>query len=158
MRLNGYDYSQAGAYFVTLVTHERSCLFGESQDGGIQLNSAGKMITHWWLELVNKFSILRLDEFVVMPNHLHGILWFADHPKSAPYLGEIIQWYKTMTTNEYIHGVKQFSWTVFHGKVWQRNYYDHIIRGEKDLDNIRLYIQNNPLRWAEDADNPIANP
>lgn len=155
LRLKGFDYSQAGAYFITLVTQDRVCLWGEVSEEGLQLNPPGKMITHWWLELVYKFPTIQLDEFVLMPNHLHGIIWLTDQPDSLPNLSQIIQWFKTMTTNEYIRGVRQLSWPAFNRRVWQQDYYDHIIRGDKDLDNIRLYIQDNPRRWAEDAENPI---
>ncbi len=155
LRLKGFDYSQTGAYFVTLVTQERICLWGEINENGLHLNLPGKMIAHWWLELSHKFPEIQLDKYVVMPNHLHGIIWLTGQSDSTVNLSEIIQWFKTMTTNEYIRGVKQFSWPTFPKRVWQRDYYDHIIRNDFDLDNIRLYIQDNPRRWAEDTENPL---
>jgi len=186
IRLKGYDYAEAGAYFVTICAQNRECLFGEIVDGEMRVNDAGKVIARWWEELPHKFPSVDLDEFVVMPNHFHGIVVITDtsvgaylrvcpdpqgarmaqgadvtaqgaHP-GAPLrrlaLGEIVQWFKTMTTNEYIRGVKQNGWTPFPGKLWQRNYYEHIIRNENDLNRIREYIFNNPANWANDDENP----
>jgi len=168
MRLRGYDYAQAGAYFVTVVTKDRACLFGEVVNGEMRLNDGGRMIEQWWFELNRKFSTVETDEFVVMPNHFHGIVVIAGvtvgadlrvGPNSegahagAP-LPTIIQWFKTMTTNEYMRGVKTRSWTPFAGRLWQRNYYEHIVRCENELTRIREYIANNPLQWEMDRENP----
>jgi len=207
IRLKGYDYAEAGAYFVTIGAQNRECLFGAIVDGEMRVNDAGKMVERWWEELPHKFPSVELDEFVVMPNHFHGIVGITDtsvgadlrvcpdpqgartaqdarvtaqgarvtvrgadvtaqgarvtaqgaHP-GAPLrrlaMGEIVQWFKTMTTNEYIRGVKQNGWTPFPGKLWQRNYYEHIIRNENDLNRIREYIFNNPANWANDDENP----
>jgi len=168
MRLLGYDYAQVGAYFVTSVTKDRVCLFGEIVDGEMRLNDGGRMIEQWWFELNRKFSTVETDEFVVMPNHFHGIVVIAGvtvgadlrvGPNSegahagAP-LPTIIQWFKTMTTNEYMRGVKTRSWTPFAGRLWQRNYYEHIVRCENELTRIREYIANNPLQWEMDRENP----
>jgi len=169
MRLLGYDYAQVGAYFVTSVTKDRVCLFGEIVDGEMRLNDGGRMIEQWWFELNRKFSTVETDEFVVMPNHFHGIVVIAGvsvgadlrvGPNSegahvgAP-LPTIIQWFKTMTTNEYMRGVKTRSWTPFAGRLWQRNYYEHIVRGENELTRIREYIANNPPQWEMDRENPL---
>jgi REP element-mobilizing transposase RayT len=168
IRLRGYDYTQAGAYFVTIVTNDRVCLFSEIVDGEMRLNDGGRMIQQWWFELNRKFSTVETDEFVVMPNHFHGIVVIAGvtvgadlrvGPNSegahagAP-LPTIIQWFKTMTTNEYMRGVKTRSWTPFAGRLWQRNYYEHIVRCENELTRIREYIANNPLQWEMDRENP----
>ncbi len=104
IRLKGYDYSQAGLYFITICCQDRACLFGEIINGKMILNDAGKMIE---------------------------------------------KWFKTMSTNEYIRGVKNLGWAPFNGKLWQRNYYEHIIRNEKSYKNISKYIKNNPIKWAE---------
>jgi putative transposase len=171
-RLNGYDYSQAGAYFVTLCSRARECLFGDIMDGEMRLNDAGCMIQKWWHESANKFTNIELDESVIMPNHFHGIIVIvgaalcgrpdnnAHLPKKgqphrvAPTLGDIIDWFKTMTTNEYIRNVRQYNWPPFNAKLWQRNYYEHVIRNEEDLNRIRKYIVENPLKWGDDEDNP----
>ena len=129
------------------------------------LNDAGKMVDRWRHEIENKFPDIDVVEFVVMPNHIHGMICIAGRTpvagqthRSAPTdrvnLQKIIQWYKTMTTNEYIRNVKQNGWVPFKGKLWQRNYYEHIIRSEKSLEQIREYIMNNPVKWDSDELNP----
>ena len=135
IRLRGYDYARAGAYFVTIVMQGRECLLGNVAEGEMALNDAGRMIEKWWGEHLDRGE------------HAGG-----EHAGSP--LPTIIQWFKTMTTNEYIRGVKQLGWPPFPGKLWQRNYYEHIIRDERDLERIRAYIANNPHQWAVDAENP----
>ncbi|MBC7263536.1 MAG: hypothetical protein H5T64_04160 [Chloroflexi bacterium] len=163
IRLQDYDYSQPGAYFLTICTQDQQCLFGEIVDGEMQLNDAGRMIARWWEELPNKFPSAETDEYVVMPNHFHGIVIIvgADlcvRPDPGTHVGvplpEMVQWFKTMTTNEYIRGVKQHGWHPFPGKLWQRNYYEHVIRNEQSLHRIREYIATNPQRWSLDKENP----
>ena len=165
IRLQGYDYSRAGAYFVTICVQNRSCLFGEVVGGTMQLNHAGQMVERWYFELQNKFANIECDEFVCMPNHIHfiainvgadlcvrpdfdGIMTMGGH--TGPPLHAIVQWFKTMSTNNYIRGVKQHDWLPFPGKLWQRNYWEHIIRDEPELDRIRAYIRNNPAQWEMD--------
>ncbi len=120
IRLKEFDYAECGAYFVTIVTKDRSCLFGEIVDGQMKTNSAGEIITRWWLELGRKFAIVEIDEFVIMPNHSHGIIVITDRAVGADLrvgppntrtgahvgasLPAIVQWFKTMTTNEYMRG------------------------------------------------------
>ena len=157
IRLQGYDYSQAGMYFVTVCTLGKECLFGEIVDGCMNLNDAGQMVERWFGELPNKFEDIECDAFVCMPNHIHFIILTMDVGvgiKNRTSLGTIVQWFKTMTTNGYIHGVKELGWSRFSGKLWQRNYYEHVVRDENDLHYIREYIGNNPLRWELDRENP----
>ena len=170
IRLKGYDYSQAGAYFVTICTQDRECLFGEIVDGKMVLNDAGRMICRWYSELENKYPDIRCDEFICMPNHIHFVIInvgadlcvrpCVETSKTGEHAGSplrtVVQWFKTMTTNEYIRGVKQHGWTPFSGKLWQRNYYEHIVRNEHEMNRIREYIVNNPLKWETDQDNPDA--
>jgi REP element-mobilizing transposase RayT len=145
----------------------RESLFGEVAGGEMWLNKAGEEVEKWWRELPNKFPLLDLDEHITMPNHFHGIVTIVD-PQAQPYnsprrkmswrrdsssLGEIMQWFKTMITNAYIGGVKAFGWPRFQGRLWQRNYYEHIIRTGAALRNIRNYIRANPVMWAFDQDN-----
>ena len=120
VRLREYDYAERGAYFVTIVTQDRSCLFGEIINDAMQLSGAGVAIQRWWFELKNKFATVETDEFVIMPNHLHGIVVITDTIVGADLrvgpvaegahtgapLPTVIQWFKTMTTNEYIRGVE----------------------------------------------------
>ncbi|MGH7843599.1 MAG: transposase [Candidatus Binatia bacterium] len=174
IRLKGYNYKQPGAYFVTICTQDRACLFGNVADDKMQLNDAGRMVQHWWFELNRKFPTVETDEFVVMPNHFHGIVVMsvradlrvgpvsddahAAHQGAhtgAP-LPRIIQWFKIMTTNEYIRCVKTESWPSFNRQLWQRNYYEHVVRNDDSLNRIRQYIVDNPARWAFDRENPAA--
>ena len=169
IRLQGYDYAEAGAYFITVTTHRRLCLFGEMTGGAAHMNDAGLMVDRWWAELNKKFSAVETDESVVMPNHFHGIICLnlgePNHCKSvgseglkgahigAP-LPEIVQRFKTMTTNEYIRGVRRLGWPAFPARLWQRNYYEHIIRSDRELNRLRQYILDNPAKWPDDVENP----
>ncbi|MEW6242246.1 MAG: transposase [Chloroflexota bacterium] len=202
IRLQGYDYSQSGAYFVTIVAQGRASLFGQIENGEMVLNDAGQMIVKWWNELPNKFPQITLGVFVVMPNHFHGIIIIGGivggdlrvspgvtddkdggrvggnlrvplgnegatntgghvgppqqpPPQQKPNapLSQMIQWFKTMTTNEYIRGVKELGWPRFDGKLWQRDYYEHIIRNADEANRIHLYIESNPVHWATDTEN-----
>ena len=170
IRLPGYDYSQAGAYFVTICIQNQKSVFGEIIDGEMQLNDAGRMIRTTWEGLPNGFPFAETDQFIVMPNHIHGIIiltedYMGEH-KVSPYradqprgtlpgtIGRIIQAFKSITTNEYIVGVRQNSWTPFQGRLWHRNYYERVIRDENELNRIREYIVYNPANWPEDRENP----
>ncbi len=150
IRLQGYDYSQTGAYFFTTVTQGRELLFGEIKDGEVVLNEAGKMVLKWWHELPKKFPNIKLNTFILMPNHFHGIIIIENVDGDAPRLGTIIQWFKTMTTNEYIRGVKNLGRQSFDRRLWQRNYYEHIIRNQKDWERIHDYVEANPVNWEKD--------
>jgi len=160
IRLKGYDYSRAGAYFITLCVEQRECLFGEIIDGAMQVNDPGRMVERWWAELIEKYPSLVLDEMIVMPNHLHGVLFSNGDRRSSSSgesdltLGAIVNWFKTMTTNEYIRGVKSLGWRSFYGRLWQRDYHDRVIRTEEELHAIREYVRQNPSQWASDAENP----
>jgi len=145
--LKEYDYSQPWEYFVTICVHNRESLLSEIKNGKMELNIAGQIIEKWWLELPHKFSNIKIDEYIIMPNHLHGIIIIVEKHK-------IIQWFKTMTANEYIRKGKQNKLTPFHGKFWKCNYCEHIIRNEDELQKIIEYIQNNPLKWHLDRENP----
>ena len=147
IRLKGYDYTRPGAYFVTICTQNRECLFGKIMNGEMKLNDAGRMVMKWRHELENKFPDIKINDFICMPNHIHFILINA--PATAPVY-VVVQWFKTMTTNEYIRGVKQHAWPPFPGKLWQRNYYERIIRNKTEFDKIRNYIDKNPFHWHDD--------
>ena len=163
IRLRGYDYSQSGAYFVTICTQNKKCFFGNMVNDEMVLNDAGRMLESVWSELPERFPHVKLDEFVIMPNHFHGIVVFrrGEH-KIRPYgtlpdtLGRIMQAFKSTTTNKYIAGVKQKQWPLFPGKLWQRNYYEHVVRDENELNDIRKYIMDNPKKWDLDRENPNA--
>jgi REP element-mobilizing transposase RayT len=162
IRLRGYDYSQAGAYFVTVCTHDRMCLFGEIMDRQMRLNAAGRVVEQCWNQIPEHFPHVELDEFVVMPNHVHGIIVIAEtvgaiheSPLQSPrerrqmLLPKIIGRFKTNTAKR-INEMRDTPGT----SVWQRNYYEHIIRNVESLNGIRKYSMNNPLQWALDRENP----
>ena len=151
IRLPGYDYAQAGWYYVTICTQHKQCFFGEIADGLMQLNAAGSEAQDQWQDLPNRFLGVTLDEFVVMPNHIHGIIVIA--PKIAgaidaipsPTLGEIARTFKAVSTRFIrLRHAEQFA--------WQRNYFERIIRDENELLNVSRYIIENPQRWQTDHD------
>lgn len=174
IRLRGYDYSQAGAYFVTICTQDRQCLFGDVVDDQMRLNDAGRMVRLVWNEMPAFYAGVTPDAFVVMPNHIHGIIVLvgaaprgrpvsgqaqdgqAQGPAPTLTLADVVQRFKTMTTKRYADAVKQSGWFPFPGRLWQRNYYEHVIRNDEELNRIREYITNNPLQWALDRENPMA--
>ncbi len=152
-RLAEYDYANTGFYFVTICLQDKVCRFGEIVDDEMQLNDVGEMIGTEWLLLPQRFKQVGLDSFVVMPNHIHGII---DLEKGIT-LSRVIQAFKSVSTNEYIRGVKQLGWGKFDGTLWQRSFYDHVIRNGNDLFRVQEYIQNNPLSWSLDEENPGRN-
>ncbi len=154
IRLRDHDYSQVGAYFVTICVQHRECLFGDIVDDEMRLNDAGRMVERWWGELGNKFPSVEPAEYVVMPNHFHGIIVIVGADLCVRPIPEIVQWFKTMTTNEYIREVKQQGWVPLPGQLWQRNYYERVIRNEEELCRIRQYIADNPAQWGQDRENP----
>lgn len=112
------------------------------------------MIQIRWQQLPERFNNILLDEFTIMPNHLHGIIEIAEAgTRPAPTLGAIIGAFKSITTHDYIAGVRQRNWPPFSGKLWQRNYYEHIIRNESELNRTRQYILDNPVNWDQDPEN-----
>ncbi|BDC98538.1 transposase [Persicobacter psychrovividus] len=152
LRLKGFDYSNQGLYFVTINTNKHHSLFGKIQNEKMVLNSAGIMVERWYFELENKFESIKCLSMVVMPNHFHCIIQIIDYPhiNKKATLGRVIQWFKTMTTNEYIRRVKGLGWTPFDKKLWHWNYWEHIIRNDQAFDEIENYILTNPTRWESD--------
>jgi putative transposase len=224
IRLRGYDYTQTGGYFITIVAHERALLFGEIVNGAMRLNEYGQIVRDEWFRtaVVRPYVMLYPDEFVVMPNHIHGIIWIVGatrrvaptcgvvptdgiaptcgvvptdgiaptcgvvptdgiaptcgvvptdgvaptdggvptdgvaptHPLGRPTLkphsvGSILAQFKSLTTKR-INALRGTPGAA----VWQRNYYEHIIRDERSLQQIRRYILENPQRWEQDSENP----
>jgi REP element-mobilizing transposase RayT len=187
IRLKGYDYTRPGAYFVTIVTKNREYLFGDVVAGVMKPNDAGCIIETVWHELPARFPIVELDAFIVMPNHIHGIIILSDpadpvgaglprpgsprptaraprpgewarivragypRPRARiprPYIGQIVAFNKYQTTKR----INQIRGTPG-APVWQRNYWDHIVRNDDELSRIREYIQNNPGAWKMDDEN-----
>ncbi len=170
IRLKGHDYTSPSAYFITICTHQRQCLFGEIVDGEMRLNKMGEITETCWQAIPDHFSRVQLDRFVVMPNHLHGIIFITDtcrgtalpcpYPTMQPEEGKfgqsivgslptIVGSFKSAATKQ-INMMRNASGTP----VWQRNYYDHIVRNEESLHRLRQYIQNNPFSWQKDQLHP----
>ncbi|MCL2341773.1 MAG: transposase [Firmicutes bacterium] len=151
-RLKNYNYSGNGYYFITICTQYRLNLFGEIKDNQVVLNTAGKMINNWYLNIKRKFKEIALDKYVIMPNHIHGII-IINSTKDEISLFRIIQWFKTMTTNEYIRGVRSKTYKPFEKRLWQESYYDHIIHNKENYLRIQKYIMDNPILWNKDCFN-----
>ena len=171
-RLIGFDYTTAGGYFITAVVKDRSCVFGEIRNGTSAINLYGQIVVDQWQWLHNQYPYLTLDEFVVMPNHVHGIINISDslkngrvgngrdrslqehHPSQDHHLqqkikplSELVGAFKT-TSSKRIHesGLRSFQ--------WQKSFYERIIRNDDELMRIRDYIQTNQLRWELDIEKP----
>jgi REP element-mobilizing transposase RayT len=163
IRLKGYDYSSAGAYFVTIVTWQREMLFGEIVNGEMILNDLGEIVSEKWQWLEIQYEYVELGAWIVMPNHFHGILVIHDFSRggsrSAPTpikhksLGRLIGAFKTVST-KHINLLRNTEGQV----VWQRNYYERIIRNDREIDNITSYIESNPSSWNDDDENPNRQP
>ena len=180
-RLRDYDYSQPGAYFVSICVQHRKCLFGTIIDGKMQLNEIGQIVVECWNRIPQYFPSVELGESVIMPNHMHGIIAWGitetgilhspENPNrrgevtspenikrnrrgevSSPTLGKIVAYFKYQST-KHINQHHNTPGT----RIWQRNYHDHIIRDDTDLQRLRQYIQDNPMKWELDQlhpDNP----
>jgi REP element-mobilizing transposase RayT len=170
IRLKEYDYGQAGAYFVTVCAWGHECLFGEIAGGEMRLNGLGEVVHHTWRDLENHVGNLHVNEFVIMPNHIHGIITIVGagskpaQTKPAQIssaLESVVKKAQGMT--EIVRQFKSFSAKRINAlratpgvPVWQRNYYEHVIRDEADYRRIAEYIAHNPLRWSEDSLHPVA--
>lgn len=144
-RLQDYDYSQAGAYFITICTYEKEHYFGNISDGQMQLSDIGIITSERWEMIPEFYPSVILGDYVVMPNHLHGILFLSESHDKQPVLRNIIGNFKS-GVSRLAHQTLDFSSTL-----WQSRYHDHIIRNEPDLLRIREYVQNNPCRWNLDT-------
>ena len=163
IRLKHYDYSGNGYYFVTICTKNFQCWLGDVVNGKMKLSNIGEIVKKCWMETPQHFDNVFLDVFVVMPNHFHGIVVIENEcnapcrgvacnaptnvspkPKSLP---TIIRSFKSAVTN----WCNKHDFSHFQ---WHRNYYEHVIRTEHELNSIREYIINNPLQWESDENNP----
>ena len=145
IRLQSFDYSSNGAYFVTICTQNKVSCFWAGEEP--TLNPQGELILFWLKELPRHFPGVSLDSYAVMPNHVHLLVFFSGTSYSLP---EIVAWFKTMTTNAYIRSVKAGQFPPFEQRLWQRSYYEHIIRNETDWFETRKYISENPMKWQMD--------
>jgi len=155
-RLEGYDYASSGMYYVTICTKDNRYLFGEVRKGRVWLSEEGRVVRDCWENIPEHFEHVSIDDFVVMPNHMHGIVVIknagARHASpvrscsiASGSLGAVIGSFKSAATKR-VNDLRGMPG----GEVWHRNYYDHIIRNENDLNRIREYIRNNPMNWAHD--------
>jgi len=158
-RLSNYDYSQDGYYFVTICTKDRKEFFGKVKEGMMNLSQYGEIVDQCWYDLPKHYLNCSSDLFITMPNHVHGIIVIDNKnivgngfkPFPTHGLSEIIRGFKTFSSrpiNEMIKEGIKFQ--------WQKSFYDHVIRNEKELSRIREYIQNNPLKWDLDRENPLS--
>jgi putative transposase len=165
IRLKNFDYTQPGFYFVTICSHERRCLFGSIQNAAVSLNALGRIVQDSWAQIPKHFPSTTLHNFVVMPNHVHGIIEIgcqsgrssaaplqreATLHVSAGSLAAIVRSFKSAVTKN-AHERLQLS-----GQVWQRSYFETVVRGEEQLGNARSYIARNPSQWQWDREN-LAN-
>ncbi|MDP2681641.1 MAG: transposase [Deltaproteobacteria bacterium] len=163
IRLKNYDYSRAGAYFVTVCVQNRECLFGDIDNGEMRLNEFGRVVENEWLKTKDIRGNVKLDYYIIMPNHFHGILVINDCRGVLQYaptasrkfrspsqtIGAIVRGFKSAIT-KHINETRNNPGCP----VWQRNYYEHIIRNEKSMNKIREYITKNPLNWTTDIEHP----
>jgi putative transposase len=192
IRLRGYDYAAMGAYFVTAVTQGRRCLFGAVRDGEVELSRFGQLVQQTWEGSPRHYPHVELDAFIVMPNHIHGVIFLLGdaNPVGAGFKPALVLGGQTGPASteavhstakaglkpaptdaaatpkrhalpEIIRAFKTFSARAINQQlgsagqpVWQRNYYEHVIRNDRSLEALRNYIESNPLKWAEDPENP----
>ena len=180
IRLKGYDYSKPGMYYVTIVTHNHKCFFGKIENGKMILNEYGEIAQQCWTEITRRFPNIEIDEYIIMPDHIHAIIKITNPPVGTtlavvpdktdgavvpdkiinnfgtytdtnitdtkpPSLGDIVGAYKSIVSNKCLLVFKQKN--QYMGKLWQRNYYEHIIKNNTRLGRIRKYIINNSVNW-----------
>lgn len=171
IRLKNFDYSKEGAYYISLCTYNKEYLFGEIKNKEMILNVNGKAVDVFWHEIPLHYPEVELDEYIIMPNHIHGIIFIntADVQDFKPLRKKIPE-----QTNKYQHIIPGSIGSIIRGfkigatkwfkanteisPVWQRNYYEHIIRDDEDLNRIREYIKSNPMNWDKDDENIKENP
>lgn len=157
LRLRRFDYGHPGSYFVTICTYQRQCLFGRIVDGRMQVSEAGQHVLNSWHALPDHFTGVERDEYVLMPNHIHGVVRIVDlggarHAsplRQGVALGVVIGAFKSAAARRIRSAVGADV-----QRIWQRGYYEHVIRSERSLQAIREYIRNNPMQWALDGENP----
>ena len=170
LRLRGFDYASPGAYFVTVCTWRRNCLLGDVVDGEVRLSPLGEIVTDCWKGISEHLPYAAVDVSIVMPNHMHGILFLHGERPSAGTVGathasplhipDTTSGQALSSLSAVVGSYKAASTRLINRQrgtagdpVWQRGFYEHVIRDEADLHRIRRYIEENPLRWAEDEEN-----
>lgn len=166
IRHRGHDYGAHGAYFITVCTHRRAPLFGHIASGQMHPNDAGRMVQSVWDDLNDFYPNIHTDEFIIMPDHIHGIVHVGAAPCGRPdvagicdgqprgvaptgilSLPDAVHRLKSLITRYYMDAAKRSQWPCLNGRLWQRNYWERIIRSDDELRATRRYIQNNPMRW-----------
>jgi putative transposase len=148
IRKDDHDYHKCGSYFITSCTKSHQCLFGEIDSGTMVLNEVGEMICETWEQIPQNYPDFQLGLYQIMPDHIHGIVKIVGSDTLNPLsLSDLMERYKSLTTQIYIDGVKNKGWQPFDKKLWQRGFYDRIIRNGVDLGRIEQYIINNPNEW-----------
>jgi len=170
-RLKDYDYSESGYYYVTICSRDKKNIFGDIVGDGLapsrpELSQLGQIIEKQWNDIPKQYDDIELDEYVIMPNHIHGILIINKRtgartitrtgasPVPTVSISNIIGSFKSKTSREYLQYIKKNNLKIS-GQIWQRSFYDHVIRNDKSLNEIREYIVNNPAVWDHDEDNLI---
>ena len=146
LRLTAFDYTTAGAYFVTICTDGRRCILGNVEGEDIRLSPIGEIVSQLWSSLPTRWLGIDIDEFVVMPNHLHAVVLLGE---GGPALPQLISRFKSFSTRT-VRALPGESKT----RLWQRSYHDHVVRDDSGLSRIREYIANNPMKWHLDRENP----
>ena len=164
IRLKGYNYSSPGAYFITICAHNWECVFGEILGGTVRLSRIGEIVRDEWLKTPMIRSNVELDEYVVMPNHIHGIIIINDTGSGTSQRAPTMERFGSSTSNSIPTIVRLFKSASTKRTnqergargiaVWQRNYYERIVRTDREMNRIREYIFNNPMQWYYDRENP----
>jgi REP element-mobilizing transposase RayT len=156
LRYPRHDYAEPGAVFVTVCTSGKQRLFGDVQDGQIIHSPAGLVAVNRWQMIPDRFAAVEIDAFVIMPDHVHGVLFTGANPDLANQritVGDVIRWFKASVQSAYRHGVEHLDWPAYDRHLWQRGFHDRIIRSDVELATIQTYIEGNPWRlWARQND------
>jgi REP element-mobilizing transposase RayT len=147
LRYHGYNYATPGVVFVTFCTHNRQHLFGTVHDSNMHLNQYGLMLAERWQAIPQRFSGVEIDDFIIMPDHMHAILWsgtLEEHARGT--CSDVVQWVKIAVQRDISLAVKT-GCPRYVDKLWQRGFYDRVVRDERELEAIRFYSNSNPQRW-----------
>ena len=158
-RLPYRDYSGPGRYFVTICVERKICVLGRVVHRRERLNGAGSLVRREWEDLAKRFPHVTVEEFVIMPNHLHGLLWFREEPAGKrASLGQVVGAFKSLTTRAYNKGVQNAGWRPLDGRLWQRGYFERVMRDDEDHMHAVWYMARNPTHWLTDPLHPDYEP
>ena len=143
IRLHNFDYTRPMYYYLTFVVNQRRHLLGTVNNGQAQLSDAGITVEQALENLPNRYEKTEVENHIIMPNHIHFVVYNG----GQHYMQDMVRWLKSITTNRYIHGVKEQGWPAFKGTFWQHGYYEHVIRTKRAYENINRYIDENPDNW-----------